>query len=401
MLPQTVQPPLSRSLVLLLATACGVFVASIYFNQPLLGAIAADLHTSVPAIAAVPTATQIGYAMGLLLFGPLGDRFERRRVISIMGPLLALALFATTAVHSLAGLIAASFAVGLLATVTQQIIPLAAHLAAPEERGRTVGTVMSGLLLGILCGRFFSGYLGSVWGWRSAFALSGVLVLALVGLLRLRLPRVHGEHHVSYPQLLASVFGVGRRHATLREAALVGALLFGAFSVFWVSLTPLLAGPTFGLDGRTAGTFGLIGAAGALIAPIAGRRADRSGPRRVLSWAIGAVLLSFVVFAMGGHSLWLLALGTVILDLGIQAALIANQTRIFALDPAARSRINAFFMTMYFGGGALGSALAGIAWQHGGWLSAMGAGGLLTVGAGVAHMALSRNAARQVAVAQS
>ncbi len=379
--------PLSRSLVLLMALACGTFVASIYFNQPLLSAIAHEFGISVQGVSAVPTATQLGYACGLLLFAPLGDRFERRRVITVMGPLLALALFATAATHTLWLLVALSFLVGLLATVTQQIVPLAAHLAAPEQRGRTVGTVMSGVLLGILCGRFFAGYIAAGFGWHAVFAVSGVLVLLLVALLRVRLPRIEGHTELSYPKLLASVFEVARRHAPLREASVVGALLFAAFSVFWVTLTPLLTGSAFHLDGRVAGLFGLIGAVGALIAPIAGRLADRGGPHRVLGIGIACVFVSFGIFAVGSRSLFLLAIGTIVLDLGIQAALIANQTRIFALDQASRSRINAFFMTSYFLGGAAGSALAGLAWQRGGWLAAMAVGALLAALAGMAHMA--------------
>jgi len=385
-------PPLTRGLTWLLSIACGVFVAGIYFNQPLLAEFANDFHTSIQRIAAVAAATQVGYALGLLLLAPLGDRYERRALVVVLGPLLALALLAVASVHSLPMLVATSLALGLFATVTQQLIPIAAHLAEPEKRGRVVGTVMSGLLLGILCGRFFAGAIAALWGWRAVFRIEAVLVLALVAALRFALPRMPSEHRASYPRLIGSVFGVARRHAELREASLVGGLLFAAFSVFWVTLTPWLAGPAFHLGGEVAGLFGLIGAAGAMAAPFAGRHADRLGARQVLNLSILIVLASFVVFALGGRSLALLALGTIVLDLGVQASQIANQTRIYALDAAARSRINAFYMTSYFVGGALGSALAGTAWEYGGWLAAMALGGAFTLAAALVHVLAGRPA---------
>lgn len=384
-------PPLTRGLTWLLAIACGVFVAGIYFNQPLLEEFANDFHTTIQNIAVVAAATQIGYALGLLLLAPLGDRYERRALIMVLGPLLALALVAVAAVQTLPMLVVASLALGLFATVTQQLIPIAAHLAQPERRGRIVGTVMSGLLLGILCGRFFAGTISALWGWRAVFLAEAALVLVLVGALRFALPRMPSEHRTSYPRLIASVFGVARQYAELREAALVGALLFAAFSVFWVTLTPWLAGPAFHLGGEVAGLFGLIGAVGAATAPLAGRYADRLGARWVLNASILIVLASFLVFALGGRSLVLLAFGTIVLDLGVQASQIANQTRIYALDAAARSRINAFYMTAYFIGGAVGSALAGTAWQYGGWIAAMLLGGAFTLLAALAHALAGRS----------
>lgn len=383
-------PPLTRGLTWLLSIACGVFVAGIYFNQPLLAEFANGFHTSIQSIATVAAATQAGYALGLLLLAPLGDRYERRALIMVLGPLLALALLAVAAVHSLPMLVATSLALGLFATVTQQLIPIAAHLAEPEKRGHVVGTVMSGLLLGILCGRFFAGTVSALWGWRAVFRIEAVLVLALVAALRFALPRMPSEHRTSYPRLIASVFGAARRHAELREAALVGGLLFAAFSVFWVTLTPWLASPAFHLGGEVAGLFGLIGAAGAATAPFAGRYADRLGARWVLNASILIVFASFIVFALGGRSLALLAFGTIVLDLGVQASQIANQTRIYALDATARSRINAFYMTAYFIGGSVGSALAGTAWQYGGWLAAMALGGAFTLLAALVHVLAGR-----------
>ncbi len=390
---------MSRRFVALMAFTCGAAVANIYYNQPLLGLIARSFGTDAAGVAAVPTATQLGYAAGLLLLGPLGDRYDRRRVILALAAALALTLFATAVAPSVGALAACSFAVGMSATLVQQVVPLVAHLAPEQRRGRTVGTVMSGVLLGILCGRFVAGLVGAAFGWRSMFAASGVLA-ALLGLVLARaLPTLRGSAQGSYAALLGSTLAQGARHATLREAALGGALLFGAFSAFWVSLTPLLESDAFRLDARVAGVFGLIGAAGALMAPLAGRWADRRGPTLVLGAAIALVVLSFGLFYASGRSLIGLAVGTLLMDLGIQAALIANQARIFALDAHARSRINAFFMTAYFLGGALGAWAASHAWSVGGWHAAAAVGGLFALGAAIVRAAAALRRPREAAAA--
>ena len=377
---------MSRGFILLMAFTCGAAVANIYYNQPMLGLIARSFATDAAGVAAVPTATQLGYAAGLFLLGPLGDRYDRRRVILALAAALALTLSATAAAPSIAWLAVCSFAVGMSATLVQQVIPLVAHLAPEQRRGRTVGTVMSGVLLGILCGRFVAGLVGAQFGWRAMFAASAVAA-GLLGLVLARaLPRLQGHSQGSYSDLLRSTLAQAARHRTLREAALEGALLFGAFSAFWVSLTPLLESADFHLDARVAGVFGLIGAAGALMAPLAGRWSDRRGPSAVLGAAIVAVVLSFGVFYVSAHSLIGLVVGTLVMDLGIQAALIANQARIFALDPHARSRINAFFMTIYFLGGALGAWCASHAWARGGWHAAMLVGGAFALGAGLVRL---------------
>ena len=396
MKPQTASAPafqMSRGFVLLMAFTCGAAVANIYYNQPMLGLIARSFATDAAGVAAVPTATQLGYAAGLFLLGPLGDRYDRRRVILALAAALALTLFATAAAPSVAWLAACSFAVGMSTTLVQQVIPLVAHLAPEQHRGSTVGTVVSGVLLGILCGRFVAGLVGAQFGWRAMFAASGVAA-ALLGLVLARaLPSLQGHSQGSYVALLRSTLAQAARHRTLREAALGGGLLFGAFSAFWVSLTPLLESAAFHLDARVAGVFGLIGAAGALMAPLAGRWSDRRGPIALLGAAIAAVVFSFGLFYVSAHSLAGLIVGTLVMDLGIQAALIANQARIFALDPHARSRINAFFMTIYFLGGALGAWCASHAWAAGGWHAAMAVGGLFALGAGLVRVLAAMHSA--------
>ncbi len=368
-----------------MALACGVSVANIYYPQPLLEQFARDFHTTVAGVAAVPSATQIGYAAGLLLLGPLGDRYPRHRVILAMAALLLPALAAAAAAPSVSLLAAAAFAVGMLSSIAQQIVPLVAALAAPEARGKAIGLVMSGLLVGILGGRVLAGAIAAVSGWREVFAF-GVLANAAMGVMLWRvLPRLpasdtSGAH---YPALLASTLRQWRLHPDLRLAGLTGALFFASFSVFWVGLTPLLQSPAYGFGPAVVGAFGVLGIMGALVAPISGRQSDKpGGPRRVLLVALALTAAAWALFAFGLHGLaWLIA-GVLVLDAGVQGSQIANQTRIYALDPAARSRINAVYMTLYFIGGSIGSFVASHAWTAGGW------GAVVACGAGFALAAL-------------
>ena len=388
------RPPVDvAKLVPLLAVSCGLAVANIYFNQPLLELIARGLGADVARVAPIAMATQLGYAAGLLFLGPLGDRLPRKGVVVALGVGLTVAMAGASLAPSVGALVGASLAVGLFATLAQQIVPMAAHLAPEERRGRIVGRVMSGLLLGILGGRFVAGVLGAALGWRAVFAIGACLAAGLAAVLAWRLPRVPPATGESFGRLLLSVFGLARRYRVLRSASLTGGLLFGAFSVFWVVLTPLLA-TSFHLGSQVAGLFGLIGAAGALVAPWAGRVSDRVGPDRVLSLGIAAILAAFLVFAASGRSLTGLALGSVLLDGGTQAALIANQARIFAVSRRASSRVNALFMTCYFLGGSAGSLAAGHAWARAGWRGAVGTGLLFVCAAGLAHLATARRAPR-------
>jgi len=339
-------------------------------------------------------ATQLGYAAGLLFLGPLGDRLPRKGIIVALGVGLAGAMLGASLAPTAGALIGASLAVGLFATLAQQIVSMAAHLAPPEQRGRIVGNVMSGLLFGILGGRFVAGFLGSVVGWRGVFAFGAGLAAGLTAVLAWRLPRVPPATGEALGRLLLSVFGLARRYRVLRAASLTGGLLFAAFSVFWVALTPLLA-TSFHLGSQAAGLFGLIGATGALVAPWAGRMSDRIGPNRVLLMGMAVILAAFLVFAVSGRSLAGLAVGSILLDGGTQAALIANQSRIFAVARRASSRVNAFFMTCYFLGGSAGSLAAGQAWARAGWGGAVGTGLLFVCAAGFAHLLIEHSARRR------
>ncbi len=361
-------------MLLLLATVAGVSVANIYYNQPLLD----DLRASYPAeaawVGAVPASTQLGYAAGMLFLAPLGDRFDRRRIILLQTGGLMLALVIAALAPTLAVLACTSLAIGILSTIAQQAVPFAAELAPPAQRGHAVGTVMSGLLLGILLARTAAGFVAQYFGWRTVFSASVAALLALAAVVVLRLPKSRPTSTLPYARLLASMWHLAIELPGLRQASLTGAALFAAFSAFWSVLTLLLAGPPFHLGPQAAGLFGIVGAAGAMAAPLAGRSADKRGPRAVITLSIVLVALSFVVFALSAASLVGLVIGVIVLDIGVQAAQISNQSRIYALKPEARSRVNTVFMVCYFIGGATGSAVGALAWRHFGWTGVSAAG---------------------------
>jgi predicted MFS family arabinose efflux permease len=378
-------PHYSRATLWLLATIAGVSVANIYFNQPLLGDFRASFPQSAYLIGAVPAATQLGYAFGMLMLAPLGDRFDRRTLILMQLAALGVALIVASAAPTLAVLIAASLAIGVVSTIAQQAVPFAAELAPPAERGHAVGTVMSGLLLGILLARTVSGFVAQYFGWRAVFAASVVATIALAVVVMMRLPKSRPTSTLSYGKLLASMWHLTAESAALREAALTGGALFAGFSAFWSLLTLLLAGEPFHMGPQAAGLFGIVGAAGALAAPLAGKSADKRGPRAVITLSIVLVAVSFVVFALSSRSIAGLVIGVIVLDVGVQAAQISNQSRIYALKPEARSRVNTVYMVAYFIGGAVGSALASLAWHAMGWTGVCIVGLAATGLAGFSH----------------
>lgn len=358
--------------VWLMATGAGLAAASIYYAQPLLAALGSDLGAGATGVGLVPTLTQFGYAAGLLLLAPLGDRSDRRTLITAKAALLTLALLAAGFAPGLPALLAASLVIGLAATMAQDLVPAAAALSAPERRGATVGSVMTGLLLGILLSRVASGLLAASWGWRSVFFAAAAAVAA-IGLAVWRgLPHIAPTTRLGYGALLASMVSLWRRHAALRRAAAVQALLSVGFSAFWSTLALALQA-RHGLGAAAAGAFGLAGAAGALAAPLAGRLADRRGPVFVTRLAAALAVLSFAVLAAEpllptAAALALIAVAAVGFDFAIQASLVSHQTLVYGLEPEARSRLNALLFTTIFVGMAAGSALGGVALTHGGWL---------------------------------
>ncbi|XSF06223.1 MFS transporter [Myxococcus faecalis] len=379
---------LSPGLVWLMAAASGATAANLYYNQPLLGDIGRDLGASGGMLGLVPTLTQVGYAAGMLLIVPLGDSLERRRVIVTMSALVSLALVGAALAPTLPWLVIASFLVGATTVVPQLLVPFAAHLAPAAQRGRVVGTVMSGLLIGILLSRTAAGFVGTHLGWRAMFWLAAGFMLLLAVVLRFTLPSQPPVAAMPYPELMRSLVHLARTEPVLRIHAVLGALTFGAFSVFWSTLALYLESLPEHYGPQVAGLFGVIGVVGALIAPVVGRYADSHGGRRINMFAIGVLLLSFVVMWPLGRWLWGIALGVVLLDLGAQGNHISNQTRVYALRPEARSRLNTLYMVTYFAGGAAGSWLGTTAWTHAGWTGVCAAGAALCV-TGLAILALS------------
>jgi predicted MFS family arabinose efflux permease len=355
-----------RGLTLLMAVACGLTVANLYYCQPLLTQMGASLSAE-RAGAYIPTLIQVGTMFGMGLFVPLGDMFERRRLIVSVCCALAAMLLASAAAPTFLWLAIASVCLGLTCIVPHLILPFAAQIARPEHRGRALGMVLSGLLIGILCARTVSGFMGAALGWRAVYIFSAMLMLLLAAILRKMLPESHPTINFTYPELLRSLLSLVKRLSELREASLIGGLLFGAFSAFWATLIFRLGAPPFHYGSRVAGLFGLIGAAGAAAAPMVGRLADRRGPRKTVEIALFITAVSYLVFWAFGSSMWGLVAGVILMDLGVQAGHVSNQTRIYALLPEARSRLNTIYMVTYFLGGALGSALGAYGWNLARW----------------------------------
>ena len=382
-----------RSLLPFLGLACGVGVSNIYYNQPLLLDMAHSLHADYSHMGTVAVATQIGYSIGILAFVPLGDVIERRGLMVRLFAGVAVSTLLAAVAPNLAMLLVASIAIGLTAAVTHVVVPIAPELADDEERGRAVGTVMTGLLLGVLLARSVSGWIASFFGWRAVFVFAAVSNAAFVPLLVRKLPKLPPHKPLPYAQAVRSLWTLIQTHPLLRESAVIGGLVFAAFSAFWTTLVFLLGSNHYHLGAGTAGSFGVLGATGALIAPIAGRVADKRGSRAVVTLGLSLLSLGFCVLWLLGYHLLGLVLGVIVLDLGAQANQIANQTRIFGLERGARGRINTVYMTAYFLGGSLGSLFSTMAWVRWGW------GGVCALGLGLLGLAALRHATGVRAVA--
>lgn len=359
---------LSSATVLLLAIAIGASAASLYYAQPLLASVRDDLHLSSAGAGLTVTITQLGYAVGLILAVPLGDLVERRRLVTIMCCLNAVTLALCGASPNALVFFVTSALVGVFAATAQILVAFAANLAAPAERGRVVGTVMSGLLLGILGARTVSGYLAEfAGGWRSVYWCAAGLMLLLSVALRLRLPQAPPVTDLRYSALLRSVVALVREEPVLRIRSLYGALGFAGFSALWAPLGLMLAGPPHHLSTGLIGLFGLAGMAGALGAPLAGRRADRGGSARTTILCAVLLIVAWLPTALGHSSIPLLVLGIIVFDFACQSLHITNQSEIYRLRPDARSRLTSAYMTCYFIGGVVGSALASVVYAAHGW----------------------------------
>ena len=358
---------LSPALIALMSVATGLSVASNYYAQPLLDAIARAFALSPNQAGFIVTAAQLGYAAGLLFLVPLGDMFERRRLIVSMTLLAAGGMLITASSTTLGMMVLGTALTGLFSVVAQILVPLAATLAAPEKRGKVIGTIMSGLLLGILLARTVAGLLASLGGWRTVYWVASVLMVIMAIALWRGLPKVKQDNHLNYPQLLGSIFTLFAKEKVLRTRALLGCLSFANFSILWTSMAFLLASPPFNFSEGVIGLFGLVGAAGALGARPFGSLADKGKAHLTTTVSLGLLLLSWLAIAWGQSSVLALIVGILVLDLTVQGVHITNQTVIYRLKPEARNRLTAGYMTSYFVGGAAGSLISASAWQHASW----------------------------------
>jgi predicted MFS family arabinose efflux permease len=374
--------------VALFAVACGLSAANLYYAQPLLPQIGSDLHSGSGRTALVVTSAQVGYGLGLALVVPLGDILVRRRLVPGILALAAAALVASSLAPDLGVLLLTVGIAGVCSVAAQILVPFAASLASDQRRGRVVGTVMSGLLIGILLARTFSGLVAQAAGWRAVYLVAGGVIAVLALVLARRLPGEPPRPRMAYSQLLASVVRLVRDEPLLRLRSAIGALGFATFNVIWTSLAFLLAGAPYHYGDAAIGLFGLLGAAGALAATFSGRLADLGLERWVSGGSLCAVLAAMVLLGAGAHQLWVLVVAILVADFGIQAVHIQNQQLIFGIDPSARSRLNTGYMVTYFTGGAIGSATTGVAYATGGW-SAVAILGIAYAAAALAVWAVS------------
>lgn len=375
------QTQISSGMTMLLAAAAGIIVANLYYAQPLVGPIGAALGMPPGAAGLIVTLTQIGYCLGLLFIVPLGDLLENRRLIVsglvATGAALALAANADTAWQFLL----AALAIGLGAVVAQVLVPFAAHLAPEATRGQTVGKVVSGLLLGIMVARPVASVLAGFGGWQAVFGIAAALVLLLAVVLHFKLPQRRPAATQRYGALIASLWPVLANTPVLRRRALYHAGLFGAFSLFWTVAPQALSGPDFGLSQNGIALFALVGMAGAVASPIAGRLADAGHTLGATAIALAVGALSFLLPLFAPHSkplaLGLLAVAAIVLDAAVAANLVLGQRALFALGAEIRSRLNGLYFALFFAGGALGSALGGWVYAQYGWHAALVTGMLL------------------------
>jgi predicted MFS family arabinose efflux permease len=375
---QQEQQDISAAMVWLMATATGLIVANLYYAQPLVGPISRATGLDAGAAGFIVTLTQLGYCLGMIFIVPLGDLVENRRLIvtALLGTACALAVAAFST--SAALFLAAAFCIGVGSVAAQIIVPFASHLSKPETRGHTVGTVVSGLLLGIMLARPVSSLVTDASDWHVIFMLSALLMAGLALVLKRRLPLREPSHTSTYPALLASLWTLLKTTPILRRRSAYQFCMFGAFSLFWTTVPLILASPAFGLSQTGIAVFALVGVAGALVSPIAGRRADHGKSRSTTAMALVAGVLSFAVplLVHGGRTfeLGLLVIAAIVLDGAVSASLVTGQRALYALSADVRSRLNGLYMAIFFFGGALGSSAGGWMYAHHGWQGVLGTG---------------------------
>jgi predicted MFS family arabinose efflux permease len=382
---------LSKRLLLLMSITTGVVVANNYYNQPLLGLMAKDFGVSELQISSIPMLTQIGYAFGLFFIVPLGDKLKRKKLILADFAFIIIALVGMALSTTPFQLKLFSFLIGFTAVIAQLLVPMAAQLSTDDKRGSAIGTVMSGLLMGILASRTLSGYIGAHFGWQAIYYIAAGLIFLLFFCLVRLLPEINPDFKGTYPALLKSIITQFRTQPGLRLASFRGAFDFACFSVFWTTIVFLLEGAPFHMGSDVAGAMGLVGIAGAIVASYVGKLSDRGSKNKLIMMGILIVLLSWVVLGFSGKSMVGLIIGAFLLDWGVQSVHITNQAIIFQGNPTARNRINTVYMVWYFIGGSLGTLVGGAIWFYTGWLGTALSGVILSLMMLVLHIIGSRH----------
>jgi predicted MFS family arabinose efflux permease len=358
---------LSKTSVMFMAVCTGLIVANLYYCQPLIVLIANEFKIPEADAGTITYLTQAGYAIGLFFMVPLGDKIERKKQILITTLATVIALVIAATAQSFFVLEIASLLIGITSIVPQLILPLAASLSEPSQRGKVVGTIMSGLLVGILLSRTLSGIIGDLWGWRSMFWIAAGICLLMFFVMQKQFPYNKPVFHGSYGQLLQSLFTLIKTQPLLREATIINAFCFAQFGAFWTTMVLLLSDTPFLFSSSTIGLFGIVGASGALAAPLVGRLGDKGNSRIAVGYGCLLMLISFIIFYFSGSSIVGIIIGIVCIDIGIQGVHISNQTRVYSLLPEARNRLNTVFMSFSFLGTAAGSAYGLFLWKLGGW----------------------------------
>ena len=394
---QNEQPRLSRGLILLMAATSGIAVANIYYIQPLLEQIAGAYHVLQASVGLLATLTQVGYALGLFLILPLADLVERKRLVLTMLVLAAISLIVMYLSSNFVLTAIACLAVGTTSVIPQLMVPLGAKLSTDADRGKNIGHIMSGLLIGVLLSRVVSGFIGKYFGWRIIYLLAVFFMLALFLMIKAMLPvcEANANSGMNYVSSLKSMAALPGQFPVLKEAAVNAALFMVAFSALWTTLTFQLQSSAFHLDTNMVGMFGLIGVTGILFAPYAGRLSDQKGAKFTVGLNIVIIFASYLFFFLFGFHIWGLILGVIFLDMGVQCCNVANQTRIQKLSDEARNRITSIYMVSLFTGGALGSYLGALLYTHYGWYGFCAIGFVTQLLAALVHLVTKRTAVLQ------
>ena len=358
--------PLKSGTILLMAIAAGITVANIYYNQPILKEMALSLNASDAEIGRVSMFAQIGYGLGMFFLIPMGDMVNRKKLILLLLICLTAVLILMVLSKGVVLVWILSLLIGVCSAPAQIILPMAASLDK-VNRGKTVGIVFSGILVGILGSRVISGFITDWFGWRYVYGISAVMVLTVTVLLKLYLPDVKHKFTGSYAQLLKSTLALVAEHKILRQSAILGAFTFGIFCSFWTTVTFYLSGPAFGFHADTIGLFGIVAIGGALVAPYFGKLADKGNTRRCLMITVAMIICSLILLKLLPLSVIAMVIAIFVLDIGVQATQITNFARIYSLDENSHSRLNTIYMTTYFIGGGVGTFFGLLCWKHGGW----------------------------------